>query len=119
MLNNPMAVDADKKLLDMLSQIKTARFLEQCKGVIDVMMLGGNANIGTPEMAKAYVEYVGLRDLLKKWRIRQFKYSMRVLTDEEVVEMHKSTDEQLAKMGTNAQALKEFGKKLTLASRKE
>lgn len=119
MMNNPMAVDADKKLLDMLSQIKTARFLEQCKGVIDVTVLGGNANIGTPEMAKAYVEYVGLRDQLKKWHFPQFKYSMRMLTDEEVVEMHKRSTEQLAKMGTNAQELREFGRKFVKATRKE
>jgi len=119
MLNNPMAVDANKKLLDILSQIRTASFLEQCKGVVDVKVLGEGVIIETPEMPKAYVKYVHLKDLLKKWSFTQYKYSMRMLTDEEVAEISKENAEFLAEKGLTAQELREFEKTLVKASKKE
>lgn len=119
MLNNPMAVDANKKLLDILSQIRTASFLEQCKRVIDVKVLEESTIIETPEMPKAYVEYVLLKDQLKKWSFPQFKYSTRMLTDEEVVEMDKQNAEFLAEKGTTAQELQKFLKDLAKASKKD
>jgi hypothetical protein len=68
MLNNPMAVDADKNLLDVLSQIKSSRFLEECTRMIDVAQLDEGHNISTPELPKAYVEYVQLRNKLDRWQ---------------------------------------------------
>ena len=118
MLSNPMAVDADKKLLDVLSQIRTASFLEECIRIIDVTKLGDAQNITTPDLSKSYVEYVRFRDMLGAWSFPKYKYTMRMLTDEEVIEMHKGTAEQLAKMGTTLQEVQEFGQKLTNASKK-
>lgn len=119
MLNNPMAVDADKRLLDILSQIKSSRFLEECTRMIDVSQLDEGHNISTPELPKAYVEYVLLQNKLKRWKFPKFKYSMRKLSEEEEKEMHKGTIEQLARMGTTLKEVREFGQKLTNASRKK
>ena len=118
MLNNPMAVDADKSLLDILSQIKSSSFLRECTMMIDVSQLDESHNISTPELPKAYVEYVQLRNKLKRWNFPKFKYSMRKLSEEEEIEMHKGTVEHLAKMGTTLKEVQEFGQKLTKASRK-
>lgn len=118
MLKNPMAVDADKNLLDILSQIKSSRFLEECTRMIDVSQIGEGHHISTPELPKAYVEYVQLRDILKGWTFPKFKYSMRKLSEEEEMDMHKGTAEHLAKMGITLKEVQEFGKKLTKASRK-
>ena len=118
MLNNPMAIEADKNLLDVLSQIKSSRFLEECTRMIDVSQLDERHNISTPELPKAYVEYVHLRNKLKKWKFPMFKYSMRKLSEEEEIEMHKGNVEHLAKMGMTMKDVQEFGQKLTKASRK-
>lgn len=119
MLNNPMAVDADKKLLDVLSRIKTSSFIRECSRIIDATQLGENRNITTSELPKAYIEYIALRDELNKWKFPQYHYKVRKLLNEEFVKSQKGIEEQLAQMGTTRKEVIEFGQKLTKASKKE
>lgn len=117
MLQNPMAVDAEKKLLDLLSRIKTSSFLSQCTGIIDMTMLKDDkVNITTTGLPKAYVEYVKLRDELGCWPFRKFVFKMRKMTDEEVAKSNEGMEIQLAKMGLTRQRQMEISQKLTNAS---
>ena len=117
MLSNPMAMDASKKTLDILTQIKTSRFLQECTRIIDNSQL--KANITTTELPKAYVEYVVLRDELNKLPIKKYSFEMRKMTDEEIKKSEESTKEQLAKMGLTREMWQVIGQKLTDASRKK
>jgi len=117
MLQNPMAVDAEKNLLDLLSRIKTSSFLAECTRVIDMTMLKDEkVNITTADLPKAYVEYVKLRDELACWHFCKFVYKMRKMTDEEAAKSNEGIDMQLAKMGLTRQRQMEIGQKLTNAS---
>lgn len=119
MLNNPMAADADKKLLDVLSRIKNSSFIRECSRIIDATQLGEDRNITTSELPKAYIEYVVLRDELNKWKFPQYHYKVRKMSDKEFAESQKRIEEKLAQMGTTRKEVIEFGQKLTKASKKE
>lgn len=119
MLNNPMAVDADKKLLDVLSRIKTSSFISECSRIIDATQLGDDRDITTSELPKAYIEYVALRDELNKWKFPKYHYKARRMTDEEIEKSQKAIEEKLAQMGTTRKDVIEYGQRLTKASKKE
>lgn len=120
MMQNPMSVDAEKKLLDLLSRIKTSSFLTECTRVIDMTMLKDDkVNITTIELPRAYVDYVKLRDELAHWRFPKYVYKMRKMSDEEVAKSNEGIDMQLAKMGLTRQRQMEIGQKLTNASCKK
>lgn len=120
MLQNPMAVDAEKKLLDLLSRIRTSNFLAQCTGIIDMNILKDDKiNITTVDLPKAYVEYVKLRDELAYWSFRKFVYKIRKMTEEEVAKSNEGMEIQLAQMGLTRQRQQEISQKLTNASLKK
>lgn len=112
--------DDFRKLLDLLSRIKTSSFLAQCTGIIDMTMLKDDkVSVTTADLPKAYVEYVKLRDELGCWPFRKYVYKMRKMTDEEVAKSNESMEKQLAKMGLTRQRQMEISQKLTNASWKK
>lgn len=120
MLNNPMAVDAEKKILDILSQIKSSRFLSECDRVMDSSILTTPPiSICNSELPKAFHEYVMLRDKLGTLPIAKSTYEMRVLTDEEVMENRKETLEWVKKQGYTIEQVMAFGQQINKASKRE
>lgn len=120
MLNNPMTVDAEKKILDILSQIKSSRFLVECDRVMDSSMLANPPiSICHSEWPKAFHEYVMLRDKLGMLKIAKSTYDMRVLTDEEVKEDRKGAKELLENQGYTMEQIQVFGQQINKASRRE
>ena len=120
MLNNPMAVDADKRILDLLSRIKESSFLAACTSIIAAPIVydGVQVNITTADLPKYFVEYVKLRDELSKLPIHKYVYTMRKLTDEEVLSSMEAAKKELAKMGLTLEQEGELSQKITNASRK-
>lgn len=117
MLSNPMAMDASRKILDILTQIKTSRFLQECTRITDNSQL--KANITTAELPKAYMEYVELWEELSKLSIKKYSFEIRKMTDEEIKKSEESTKEQLAKMGLTKETWQVISQELTDASRKK
>ncbi len=120
MMSNPMAIDANKKVLDILSQIKTSHFLKECNRIIDRSLLGSSyPKITCPELPKAFWEYVRLRDRLGLLPITKHVYNIRKRSVEEVIESQRRTKEQLAKQGISKQDLQLLEQKMKIASKRE
>lgn len=121
MLNNPMAIYADKHLLELLSRIKESDFLKDCSKIIGgpVIYNGLQVNITTADLPKAFVGYVMLKNELGKLPIQKFVFNMRKLTDEEVKASNEAIKEHLAKMGMTLEMEKEISQKIAIASKKK
>lgn len=117
MLNNPMAMDAERKILDILSQIKVSSFLKECNRIMEAPIINNvQINVTAEDLPKAYLEYVHLRNRLGELPIKKFVFDMRKRTDEEVKEAKKAVAEQLAKMGMTQEMAQEIGQKINEAS---
>lgn len=119
MLNNPMAVDANRKLLDLLSQIKASAFLVECNRIMDISALdGAQVNITHSDLPKSFYDYVKMRDLLGAWPITKYVYDMRKRTPEEEKESQKQLNDLLAQQGLTPEQLKNWENKLFNASKR-
>lgn len=119
MIDNPMAIDADKKILDILSLIKASNFLKECNRIIDSSQLGAiHPHITHSDLPKAFCEYVKLRDQLGLLPIPKDVYNMRKRSDEEVQKVQKTIEEQLSKMGLTQEMALKFGQIITEASKR-
>lgn len=121
MLSNPMAIDSEKKIIDLLSRIKEASFLKECTRIIQAPIIqdGIQINITTADLPKAFIEYVRLRDELAKYASHKNCFEMRKLTEEEVHASKIAISEHLAKMGMTEQMEREISQKITNASKKQ
>lgn len=120
MLDNPIAFEANKRILDTLSKIRSSVFIKKCDSII-----GGpiddeqiTITITTPEMPQAFVDYVKLRDELGQFPIQKFSFKVRKMSDEEVEESEKGLMEELAKRGLTKEMASNIQKKIADASRR-
>ena len=118
MLDNPMAIYANNKLLDTLSQIKASRFLKECNSIIagPIVHNGKPVIIRTPELPKAFWEYVGLRNQLATFSFKKHLFKMQRMSDEEIKASKRNVTEQLASMGMTEETAREIGDKIVKAS---
>ena len=121
MLNNPMAIDSSKKVLDLLTRIKESRFLKECASIIEgpIEDQGIRVSITTAELPQAYVDYVHLKDELAELPIKKYSFELQKRTDEEVRESRKAIKEHFAKMGLTIDQERKIAQKITNASKKE
>lgn len=121
MLNNPMAIDSSKKVLDLLTRIKESRFLKECASIIEgpIEDQGIRVSITTAELPRAYVDYVNLKNELAELPINKYSFKLRKRTDEEVRESKKAIKEHLAKMGLTVEQERNIAQQITDASKKE
>lgn len=121
MLNNPMAIDSSKKVLDLLTRIKESRFLKECASIIEgpIEDQGIRVSITTAELPRAYVDYVNLKNELAELPINKYSFKLRKRTDEEVRESKKAIKEHLAKMGLTVEQERNITQQITDASKKE
>lgn len=118
MLNNPAAVNAENRILDILSQIRASSFLSCCTRIEDSSQLrNSQIRICHSELPKPFCEYVKLRDKLGTMSINKNVYDMRVMTDEEVREDRKIADNLVAQQGYTMEQIREFGQKIINASK--
>lgn len=120
MLNNPMAIDADKQLLDLLTKIRESEFLKECSRIIGgpIIQDGIQINITTADLPKTFVDYVRLRDELGKLPIKKYVFKMQKMSDKEVKASNAAIKEHLAKMGMTAEMERQISQKISNASRK-
>lgn len=117
MLMNPVAVYAEKKILDILSQIKSSVFLVDCNRVMDSSKLQNPLiSINHSDFPKSYCEYVKFRDRLGALPISKNVYDIRLLTEEEVMEDQKKVEELLANQGLSQEQIQAFGQQIKNAS---
>lgn len=118
MLDNPRAIDANNKLLDILSQIKASGFLKECNSIIEgpIEHNGIPVLVSTPELPKAFLEYVGLRDQLAQFSFKKHIFKMQKMSNEEIEASKRGVTEQLAKMGMTAETARQIGDKIVKAS---
>lgn len=117
MLMNPVAVYAEKKILDILSQIKSSVFLLDCNRVMDSSKLQNPPiSINHSDFPKAYRKYVKLRDRLGALPISINTYDIRLMTKEEVMEYQKKVEELLANQGLTQERIQAFGQQMAKAS---
>ena len=121
MLNNPMAIDSSKKVLDLLTRIKESRFLKECASIIEgpIEDQGIRVSITTSELPQAYVDYVHLKNELAEFPIKKYSFELQKRTDEEVRESRKAIKEHFAKMGLTIDQERKIAQKITNASKKE
>ena len=118
MLNNPAAVNADNKILDILSQIRASSFLGYCTRIEDSSKLrNSQIRICHSELPKPFCEYVKLRDELGSLSINKNVYDMRVMTEEEVREDRKIAEDIVAQQGYTMEQIREFGQQIVNASK--
>lgn len=118
MLNNPMAINSEKRILDILSQIKSSSFLAYCNSIMDSSCLQNPpVRIHNTHLKEPFCEYVKLRDKLGTLPIDKSIYEVRVLTDEEVKEDRKRAQESVEKQGFTMEQVKSFGQQIANASR--
>lgn len=120
MLNNPMAIDSSKKVLDLLTRIKESRFLRECASIIEgpIEDQGIRVSITTAELPQAYVDYVHLNNELAELPINKYSFELQKRTDEEVRESRKAIKEHLAEMGLTIEQERKIAQKITNASKK-
>lgn len=119
MLNNPMAIDSNKKILDLLTRIKESSFLKECKRIIgnSPEYMGKKISITTPDLPQAFVEYVKLKKELAELPIIRYSFDLRKRTDEEVQESKKGINEALKKMGLTEESRHDITQKIANASK--
>lgn len=118
MLNNPAAVNAGTRILDILSQIRASSFLGYCTRIEDSSQLRNPPiRICHSELPKPFCEYVKLRDELGTLSINKNVYDMRVMTDEEVREDRKMAEELVARQGYTMDQIRKFGQQIVNASK--
>ena len=118
MLNNPVAVNAEASVLDILSQIKSSSFLAYCASIMDSSQLQNPPiSICHSELPEPFCEYVKLRDRLGTLPIEKKEYEIRVLTGEEVQENRKRVEEELERQGYTMAQIKALGQKIGNASK--
>ncbi len=118
MLNNPVAVNAEASVLDILSQIKSSSFLAYCASIMDSSQLQNpSISICHSELPESFFEYVKLRDRLGTLPIEKKEYEIRVLTEEEVQENRKRVEEELKRQGYTMAQIKALGQKIGNASK--
>lgn len=118
MLNNPAAVNAETRILDILSQIRASSFLGYCTRIEDSTQLRNPPiSICHSELPKPFCEYVKLRNELGALSINKNVYDMRVMTDEEVKEDRKMAEELVAQQGYTMEQIKKFGQQIVNASK--
>lgn len=116
MLDNPMAIEAEKNILDVLSQIKSSRFLAECNRIMDSSYLQNPPiSINHSELPKAYCEYVKLRDKLGLLPIDKKFYDVRVLTDEEVKKDREGVHKLLAEQGYTMDHINAYSQQIAKA----
>mgnify|MGYP002523185856 CR=1 FL=1 len=118
MLNNPVAVNAEASVLDILSQIRSSSFLGYCDSIMDSSQLQNPPiSICHSELPEPFCEYVKLRDRLGTLPIKKKVYEIRVLTEAEVRENQKRVKEELERQGYTMEQIKAFGKQIGNASK--
>ena len=118
MLNNPAAVNAETKGLDILSQIRASSFLAYCTSIEDSSQLRNPPiSICHSELPNPFYEYVKLRDKLGTLSINKNVYDMRVMTDEEVQEDRKIAEDLVKQQGYTMEQIREYGQQIINASK--
>lgn len=121
MLNNPMAIDSNKKVLDLLTRIKESRFLKECTSIIEgpIESQGIKVSVTTAELPQAYLDYVNLKNELAELPINKYSFELRKRTEEEVLKSKKAVEESLAKMGLTVEREREIAQQIAKASKKQ
>lgn len=118
MLNNPVAVNAEASILDILSQIRSSSFLGYCASIMDSSILQNPPiSICHSELPGPFCEYVKLRDRLGSLPIEKNEYEIRVLTEEETLENRRRLEAELERQGYTMAQIKAFGKQIGNASK--
>lgn len=120
MLNNPMAIDSNKKVLDLLTRIKESRFLKECESIIGepIENRGIRVSITNAELPKAYVDYVNLKNELAELPIKKYTFKVRKLTEEEVQEVKNNTERYYETIGLTPEQDREIKQQIVEASKK-
>lgn len=117
MLKNPMAIDAEKKILDILSQINSSGFLAYCNSIMDSSCLcNPPISINNSHLKEPFCEYVKLRDKLGALSINKSIYEVRVLTDDETKECKKNRQELVERQGFTMEQINAYGQQIANAS---
>lgn len=118
MLNNPAAVNAETRILDILSQIRASSFLGYCTRIEDSSLLRTPPiSICHSELPNPFCEYVKLRNELGTLTINKNVYDMRLMTDEEVKEDRKMAEELVALQGYTMDQIRKYGQQIINASK--
>lgn len=118
MLNNPAAINAETRILDILSQIRASSFLGYCTRIEDSSQLRNPPiSICHSELPKPFCEFVKLRDELGKLPINKNIYDMRLMTDEEVREDREMAEELVARQGYTMDQIRKYGQQIVNASK--